>query len=171
MAIRSLNHLNFSMYGCGRMAKCAAYKAIVRPSLKYAAVVRNPHTKKDINLLESLQNRAARWICGSWWSPATNSWTISSGDCCSQLSLLTLQARQQFLCIYFLYDIYHHHTSINFDHHFQFNSALSTRSYHLSLFPPSAYNIWQYLILSCQWFVQLKIAVKSFWRAQHSCLV
>ena len=64
-AIRSLNCLHFSMYGCNRTAKCAAHKAIVRPSLEYAAVVCNPHSTKDINSLESLQNRAARWICGS----------------------------------------------------------------------------------------------------------
>ena len=31
-ATRSLNFLRFSMYGCSRRAKCAAYKAIVRPS-------------------------------------------------------------------------------------------------------------------------------------------
>ena len=40
----------------------------------------------SIKLLESLQNRVARWICGCHWSPPTNSWTIPSSDCCSQLS-------------------------------------------------------------------------------------
>jgi len=31
------------MFGCSCAAKCAAYKAIVRPTLEYAAVVWNPH--------------------------------------------------------------------------------------------------------------------------------
>jgi len=82
-ATRSLNCLHISMHGCSCTAKCAAYKTIVRPSLEYATVVCSPHSKGDINLFESLQNRAARWICGSRWSPVTNSWTISSQDCCS----------------------------------------------------------------------------------------
>ena len=71
-------------------------------------------------LLESLQNRAAWWICGSRWSPPPNSWTIPSSDCCSQLSLPTLQTRRQFLSISFLHDIYHQCTSINFNFHFKF---------------------------------------------------
>ena len=66
------------MYGCSRAAKCAAYKVIVRPLLEYAAAVWYPHTSGDVKLLESLQNRAAQWICGSHWSPPTNSWTIPS---------------------------------------------------------------------------------------------
>ena len=64
-ATRSLNCLRRSMFGCGREAKYMAYRALVRPILEYAAVVWCPYTMKDINLLESLQGRAARWICGS----------------------------------------------------------------------------------------------------------
>ena len=43
-------------------AKCAAYRAIVHPSLEYAAVVCTLHSTGDINLFESLQNRAVQWI-------------------------------------------------------------------------------------------------------------
>ena len=81
------------MFSCSRTAKYAAYKAIVRPTLEYAATVWNPHNSGDIHLLEALQNRAARWICGSRWNPPTNSWTINSQDCCSQLCLPSLQSR------------------------------------------------------------------------------
>ena len=63
-ATKSLNCLRRSMFGCSCVAKCAAYKAVVCPTLEYAAVVWSPHTKGDIKLLESLQNRAAGWICG-----------------------------------------------------------------------------------------------------------
>ena len=109
---KSLNYLRRSMFGCSRAAKCAAYKAIIQPTLEYAAVVWNPHNLGDIQLLESLQKRAARWICGSRWSPSTSSWTISSNDCCSQLHLPSLQSRQSFLLVSFLNDIYHQQTSI-----------------------------------------------------------
>ena len=116
-ATKSLNCLRRSMFGCSRVAKCAAYKAVVRPTLEYAAVVWSPHTKGDIKLLESLQNRAACWICGSRWSPQTNSWTVSSSDCCSQLNLPTLESRRQYLSISFLHNIYHQRTSIKFNCH------------------------------------------------------
>ena len=126
------------MFGCSCVAKCTAYKAVVCPTLEYAAVVWSPHTKGDIKLLESLQNRAARWICGSRWSPRTNSWTVSSSDCCSQLNLPTLESRRQYLSISFLHNIYHQRTSIKFNCHCKFNSISSTRSHHLSINPPQS---------------------------------
>ena len=135
---KSLNYLRRSIFGCSRAAKCAAYKAIIRPTLEYAAVVCNPHNLGDIQLLESLQKRAARWICGSCWSPSTSSWTISSNDCCSQLHLPSLQSRRSFLSVSFLNDIYHQQTSITFNSHCSFNSIASTRSHHLSLVPPQS---------------------------------
>ena len=98
-ATKSLNCRHCSIFGCSREAKCAAYKTIVRPTVEYAAVAWCPHYNCDTKLIESLQNRAARWICGSYWSPPTNSWTTSSNDCCSQLNLPTLQSRHQYLSI------------------------------------------------------------------------
>jgi len=47
-------------------------KAIVRPTLEYAATEWNPHNSGDTQLLEALQNQSAQWICGSRWSPITN---------------------------------------------------------------------------------------------------
>jgi len=123
------------MFGCSYEAKCATYKAIVRPTLEYAAVVWCPHYNCDIKMIESLQNRAAYWICGSCWSPPTNSWTIFFNDCCSQLNLPTLESRRQYLSTSFLHDIYNHHTSINFNNHCNFNRISSIRSHRLSLCP------------------------------------
>ena len=157
------------MFGCSRAAKCAAYKAIIRPTLEYAAVVWNPHNLGDIQLLESLQKRAARWICGSRWSPSTSSWTISSNDCCSQLHLPSLQSRRSFLSVSFLNDIYHQQTSITFNSHCSFNSIASTRSHHLSLVPPqSTINSRRYSFLSTQLssgtlchYISLKTVIES----------
>ena len=50
------------MFGCTQAAKVSAYKALVRPYLEYACVVWAPYTAQDISLLESVQDRAARWI-------------------------------------------------------------------------------------------------------------
>ena len=137
-ANKFLNCLHHSMFGCRREAKYAAYKTIVWPTLEYTAVVWCPHYICDTKMIESLQNRAVRWICGSCWSPPTNSWTIPSNDCCSQLNLPTLQSRHQYLSTFFLHDIFNHHTSINLNNHCTFNSISSTRSHQLSLCPPQS---------------------------------
>ena len=42
--------------------KSTAYKTLVRPQLEYASTVLSPHTDIDINKLESVQRRAARWV-------------------------------------------------------------------------------------------------------------
>ena len=94
------------------------------------------------------------------------------------------QARRQFLSISFLYDIYHHRTSINFNHHFQFNSVLNTRSHHLSLFPlQSSINCHQYSFFvnavflwnstpwnSIPWHIINDSNPKSFQHSPFQCL-
>ena len=46
------------MYGCIQAAKISAYKAHVRPHLKYTCAVWSPYTTQDICLLELVQHRA-----------------------------------------------------------------------------------------------------------------
>ena len=42
--------------------KSQAYKTIVRPQLKYASAICDPHTAKDTYNLSKKQNYAARWV-------------------------------------------------------------------------------------------------------------
>ena len=137
-ATRSLNCLYFSMYGCSCMAKCAAYKAIVCPLLELLLLC-VVHTLKETLIY---LNHFKMGLLGGYVvvAGAPKPLFLHRIAALNLTSLLSKPCRQQFLSISFLHDIYHHHTSINFDHHFKFNSVLYTRSHHLSLCHKTKHN-------------------------------
>ena len=64
---------------------------LVRPLLEYASPVWYLHTNKDINHLEAIQCRAARWVCGSRWNTHSYQWSKSSLSCQQELKWPSLQ--------------------------------------------------------------------------------
>ena len=84
-ATNILNLLHHHMYSCNISSKQKAFRSIVLPVLDYTSIVWNPHTQKNISVLENIQNRAARWVCRSRFNPCTNTWSKSSCVCCSEL--------------------------------------------------------------------------------------
>ena len=65
-ANQMLGMLRRNLRGCSKPIKSAAYQAIVRPHLEYAACVWDPHEAKYINQLEMIQRRAARFTCNNY---------------------------------------------------------------------------------------------------------
>ena len=102
----------------------------------YACVVWCPHTIKDINLLEAVQRRAARWACNNRWDPVTFTWSVSSEDCYRRLCLPPLCVRRDYLSVCTLQDIRHTNT-ISFPTYCTYN-IMPTRSHVLTLIPPSS---------------------------------
>ena len=51
---------------CPQNVKEQAYISIVRPVLEYASSVWDPHLQKDIQRLENVQRRAARFVCNNY---------------------------------------------------------------------------------------------------------
>ena len=82
----TLNFLFRNFKGASRRAKEQLYKSYVRPTLEYANTVWDPHTKLNIDKLESVQRRAARFctsvtsrdervtplLCDLQWEPLSS---------------------------------------------------------------------------------------------------
>ena len=91
---------------CPRQTKVLCYKALVRPIVEYACTVWDPHTQKNINKLEMLQRRYARFVFNDYQR------TSSVTSMLQQLQWPTLQERRAqyklvmvYRCVNFLVDI------------------------------------------------------------------
>ena len=75
---------------CDRATKEVCYETYVRPTLEYASPVWDPHkgNKSQANLLESAQNKAARFVMSDW------SWSSSVTGIKSTLQWESLQERR-----------------------------------------------------------------------------
>ena len=87
-ATRSFLQRNTKM--CPRHIKEKCYTTYVRPSLEYASSVWDPHTAKSINKLESVQRRAARYVCSDY-NPESSPTAMLN-----QLNWPTIQTRRQY---------------------------------------------------------------------------
>ena len=81
--------------------KNQAYKTYVRPTLEYASTVWAPHTDKDINRLEMVQRRAARFVKADFHS------RHSVTKMLHQLDWQTLNERRAQAKVTMLYRIIH----------------------------------------------------------------
>jgi hypothetical protein len=76
-----------------------AYKSLVRPSLEYACSVWDPYLKSDINKIEMVQRRAARYVTNRQHN------TFSVGDMLQQLKWCSLEDRRRDACLVMMYKI------------------------------------------------------------------
>ncbi len=62
----TLGFIRRNLKHSGKNLKEQAYISLVRPVLEYASIVWDPHTQKDIDRIEGVQRRAARFVCNDY---------------------------------------------------------------------------------------------------------
>ena len=92
-----------------RHTKEVAYKTLVRPQLEYAAPIRNPYHKLQIQEVEKVQRTAARGTCRRWRN------TSSVGDMLDGLEWPSLEARREQSSLTFFYKIHSGTVSLDKD--------------------------------------------------------
>ena len=105
----------------------AQYSALILPMFLYSCQVWLPHYQKDILVLESVQKRAARWVCNSRFNLSHYSWSPTSDSCISRLDWPSIMTRLTVSCLLFLFDLLHNRFAMSFSDYFEFNT-FSTKS-------------------------------------------
>ena len=65
-ASRTLGFLRRNLRDCSKEVRSSAFNAMVQPTLDYASTAWDPHTKEDINTLDKVQRRGARFVCNNY---------------------------------------------------------------------------------------------------------
>ena len=65
-ATNLLNLCRRNLHMCSPQIKEIAYKSLIRPHLEYASPAWNPHTSRNIDKIEAVQRRAARFVLSNY---------------------------------------------------------------------------------------------------------
>ena len=76
-ANNSIAFLRRNLYNCPSHTKAQSYQTLVRPILEYASSASDPYTQSNINKLEGVQRRAARFVTGDYRTTSSVSEIIS----------------------------------------------------------------------------------------------
>ena len=76
-ANNSLAFLRRNLASCPRDIKAQSYQGLVRPILEYASTSWDPYTKSNIQQLEAVQRRAARFVTGDYRTTSSPSQMIA----------------------------------------------------------------------------------------------
>ena len=118
-----------NLWRCSTSIKQQMYFALVRPILEYSCVAWDPHASSDIQRVEMVQRRAARFV--------SNNYKKSEGtatDLLRKLNWQSLEERHKNACLTTMYKIHNQDIAVPLPDNIQRPKASQTRQYHLSCF-------------------------------------
>ena len=119
-----LGLLKRNLANCPTDVKSTAYKALVRPVLEYASAVWDPHHQCDVDKLESIQRRAARFCMADY------SYKSSVNSMLQKLDWPLLKTRRHNTRLHMLYKINNNLVAINKDSLLVPSTRINTRLNH-----------------------------------------
>ena len=122
-----LGFIRRNLKHCTRSLKETAYISLVRSVLDYAAVVWDPYQKKDVDLLEGIQRRAARFVCNDYGRYSSVSKMME------ELKWQSLSQNRRDQRLILLYKIVHGLVAIPADSLFQLNTRPSRTQHSKSI--------------------------------------
>ena len=103
-----------------------AYNSLVRPIVAYAATVWDPYTQKDINILDMVQRRGARYVCNKHGN------RLSVDNMLTTLEWKTLEQRRNEARLHMFYKINNKEVAISSENRLIPPSRLSRNMHNLS---------------------------------------
>ena len=98
-ANRTLNFIRRNLHVASTRVKETVYKALVRPTIEYASTVWDPYEQVDIDRIEKIQRRAARFVKNRYHNRS------SVTDMLSDLKWTPLQKRRKTARLTMMYKI------------------------------------------------------------------
>ena len=143
--------LQRNISSCPARVKEACYISMVRPVVEYSSVVWSPFTNKNINLVESVQRRAARFVTGDYGFMSSVTGMLNS------LGWTSLECRREISRVIMLFKILHNETSKSSyhlpmpittctrGHSYRFRQVSAHLNIYLHSFFPATIKIWNSL--------------------------
>ena len=135
-ASKVLNFIKRNLNECSQDVKCIAYQSLVHLILEYSSPVWDPYLIKDIQALEKVQRRAARWVFSDY------SWSSSVSTMLNHLGWPTLAERRLFTRLSTFYKIVYNLSAPQMPSYYSTTANRLTRQYHplRYMIPPSRTN-------------------------------
>ena len=126
-AYKTLGFVKRNVVTKNKDIKTMAYNSLVRPQVEYASAVWSPYTKENINKIEKVQRRAARWVSNDYSSYS------SVTDMLSNLGWRSLENRRTNTRLAMFYKIVYGLVAIPLPSYFEHPEVYTRHMHSLSL--------------------------------------